>query len=646
MTYRTATGRRGVTTALTALTATTVIGAIAVISPADASGTRPTHGDPAAAKDWLLTQIDPGSGGIPGFVGADWGLTIDALWAVKANGGSTAQTQKIWSAVAKHAKDYAGPVTYGDIDYITAGASAKVLFAAATMGADPTALKQADGSTLNILDQTTKLVATSGPGKGRLKDPEATGYDSTNIFSQSLAVLGFIGSGVHKANPGLVQSTVDFLVRQECSAGWFPMFYPDDKTCDQQNAAGEVAPDNDGTAMALQALLAAKKAGLNVPSGATERASSFLVSVQKPDGSFGGGVSTEGANTNSTGLVAASLYAAGQTDAAARAGRWVAGLQWTGSGSALDSDRGVIAYDATSFAEAKTGGIGPGIDQWRRATAQAIFALHPVPFNELVGSVDAPTTPPTTTSTPTTSTTAPSTSAPTSPEPSTTQPSTSAPSTSAPTTSAPSTSTRGTSQPTTTEPPSATSEPTTSPEPSSTTPSTPSASATTSSGSGSAAPSSTAVRPGTTASSTTATPVQPPRRPTGSAPAIRVAVPDVRTVISRALQHSGAQPSATGPGGVDPFATQPAQPGQQGSATTNSPAPSSSSTSSASSSAAAASSPARATPERSTQAAAAPAQSADGGGGGTNWWPLALAVGGGAIGGLLLLVGLSRRGQL
>jgi hypothetical protein len=70
----------------------------------------------------------------------------------------------------------------------------------------------------------------------------------------------------------------------------------------------------------------------------------------------------------------------GETDAAAKAATWVAGLQQTVSScssSPLRGDIGAIAYDPAGLAKGQAEGITVKTqDQWRRATAQAAPALR------------------------------------------------------------------------------------------------------------------------------------------------------------------------------------------------------------------------------------------------------------------------------
>lgn len=359
-------------------------------------------GDAALARDWLIGQLRP-DGTMPASFGqgADLGLSVDSLWALEATGASDATVRHTWSALSTPAavSAFTGPGFYTSIGMPQArfgGQSAKLLLAAATVGADV-----ADVGGRDLRRQTLDLVAPGGAQKGRIRDV-GTGSDNTNIISQSLGVMGLSVTG------SVPPDTVTFLLSQQCSRGYFRLYDNDDRSCDAA-APADATADNDGTAFGVQALIAAKADGGAVPQAAIDRGVSYLASVQRPDGSFGGGVGTQGSNTNSTGLAAAALQAGGDVAAAARAGAWVASLEATGvdaAGTPLAGDLGAIAYDPSAWAQGLRGGIGAGGDQWRRATAQAVFALSPRTLASLAGAGPGPTsTPGPTSSSPASSTT-------------------------------------------------------------------------------------------------------------------------------------------------------------------------------------------------------------------------------------------------
>jgi len=374
--------------------------AVAGGAPVTATTAARVPADAALAAGWLAGERDA-VGGVPGpFAGTDWGLTVDTLWAMKAGGASTVDLQRTWGAIAANVKELAGPPSWStDTTLRFGGGTAKVLVAAQSVGADPRAVR-AGGTTYDLVAATLDRVATTGPQVGRVEDSASAGVDSTNVLGQALAVIGLGDAGVATgADAPTLRSALGFLASQQCAPGWFRVFYDDDLTCDAALAKGDATGDVDGTAMAVQALVAARDAGLAVEPGTLDSAVAWLVSAQHGDGSFGGGTSTSGANANSTGLAAAALQLSGRTAQAAKARTWVAGLQLTGTTGPLAGDRGAIAYDASTLADARAHGIADtSRDQWRRATAQAVFALNPVGLSQLAdlpAGGGLPTPPPT-----------------------------------------------------------------------------------------------------------------------------------------------------------------------------------------------------------------------------------------------------------
>lgn len=365
-----------------------------------------TTGDPGAAAQWLISQQDA-TGATPSpYAGyTDWGLSINALWAMKAGGASSAAITKTWSAISSNAKDYAGPGDYG----ISAGASGKLLFAADVVDADPTKLVQQDKSIVNILSQTSNTVLTSGVQKGRLKDPASNGADYTNAITQAVGVLGLTGASKrgHAVSKPIAQSAINFLATQQCSSGYFRLAFNDNLSCDAAAKTTSGAPaDLDSTSYSLQALMLAKEAGFSVPQGAISTGIAYLTKVQQKDGSFNSG----GSNTNSTGLAAGALAGAGADAAAIRATGYIAALQATGSkivGTKLATSNGAIAFDQSAYAAGLKSGItSTTADQWRRATADAQFGLVRQPLGALLQAtvpIPAPTGPSSTTTSSSTS---------------------------------------------------------------------------------------------------------------------------------------------------------------------------------------------------------------------------------------------------
>ncbi|WP_329100942.1 cell wall anchor protein [Micromonospora sp. NBC_01699] len=375
---------------------TAVVAGVGPLSSPRAAEAAP---DPVAAQaaelaaDWLTGQLV--DGGLPGFAGTDWGLTIDALFALQATGTQPAAVTQITEAVAANGDGYA-VFRDGDLAYRDGGSTAKVLAAAAAGGEDGT-----DFGGDNWRQRTLDLVfgAEDGPMNGWLHDDYAGSLMGENMFGQSLAVLGLARSG------GVPQPVVDFLVTQQCPGGGFRLYPGAGGTSCAEDPEDNRIPDVDTTGMVVQALIAAERAGATGTSEPVAAATDWLRSVQAENGSFNGSVVTDYPNTNSTGLGGQALAAAGDTDAAGNAAEFVVAQQLTAAnGGAAAAHAGAIAYTPESFASAVASGIEEfALDQWRRATTQAILGLTQVPLGEIGaddGTGPTPTASPTGSATP------------------------------------------------------------------------------------------------------------------------------------------------------------------------------------------------------------------------------------------------------
>lgn len=350
----------------------------ALLAPAGpAPGDTPTPGPNLTGRQlagaWLAREARDGT--MPGPGGrTDWGLTVDTLLALYATGVGESAARRIEGSLESHAGMYLGPDLYRDPDVRLGGSAAALLTAAVVTGNDPSSFGHGRyaraGHAYDIRAEVLHLIAGPHTGQpGRIRD-RGTGNDSTNTFSQALAVVGLARSG------GGQDAALRFLLSQQCRGGYFRMFYNDGKTCDQAHGA----PDIDGTAIATEALVTARVHGSRGLRGPIARARRWLERVQRPDGSFGGVGSSEPPNANSTGLAARALHSTGARTAYRQARRWVARLQIRPrpAAGAMAGEVGAIAYNPAALAHGRDEGVGTTQrDQWRRATAQAAFALAP-----------------------------------------------------------------------------------------------------------------------------------------------------------------------------------------------------------------------------------------------------------------------------
>ncbi len=360
---------RGLSAATLSLTLSLGL-AFATMSSQAASATADPATDYGArghlAAEWQASQLEHGH--MPGFAPGypDWGLTIDTAYMLAADGSQPVVLARVKKAIAHHILDYA--VYNGDT---ASGAMAKALLVSKVLKADPTHF-----GGINVRKRVLKLIAPASAGfeHGRLRDTGATDY--SNVFGQSYGTIGLARSGVVR------QSVVDYLVKQRCSAGYFRLFETVGETCDQSGSG----PDVDATALALQALIAAKADGATVRHQMIVDTTSWLISVQKADGSYSEDATGGSPSSNSTGLAANALVAAGHTSPRLKAATWVASMQLTkanaGSGPAR-TDIGAIALNPAALSDAIANGLGDNRSQWWRVAPQASFALHPSPLGTL-----------------------------------------------------------------------------------------------------------------------------------------------------------------------------------------------------------------------------------------------------------------------
>lgn len=338
----------------------------ALVAPAQAATPRAT-----TSSDWLVSQMNArdlvrteystGGGNFAGY--ADYGLTLDFFLAFDQLDVRAGKRAAILDAIEPRSEEYtdAFGTTY-------AGALGKLLTAVEIAGIDPSTY-----STGDLVQRLEGLVVTQGVEEGRAVDDPAAS-DTSNTFGQSFVATALAGAGSPLADEAL-----DFLLKQQCEAGYYREKMDSiDGTCDQGTAA-ERKSSLDATATAAVALRALSAAG---PVEQRERAResfrdaiAWLVTRQADSGTFLGG-----RNTNSTGLAASAFVAADRLNRAKLAARWIDDLRVTKRDIRTTAyragDLGAIAYDRTAFERGESRGITRGDRYvWRRSTAQAAPAL-------------------------------------------------------------------------------------------------------------------------------------------------------------------------------------------------------------------------------------------------------------------------------
>jgi len=321
---------------------------------------------PGSALDWIEGELadDGGNlrssfdGGPPAGIQSfdDWGLTIDAILALAADGrGDESAASTAAGLVEANVASYVTGGEFGPDDRY-AGALAKTLLMAQIQGDD--------GRDFNGFDLPAELLArlrADGPDAGRFSDKSFG--DFSNGFSQALALLA-----LDRTPGGAPASAVEFLLAQQCPGGSFRGDYTTPGGCTADTAATV-----DATGFALQALVAVE------PTCATRQAVAdavdSLISGQNAGGSFGG---ESGSNANSTGLAAVALRSLGETGAADEAAGFIAGLQLQDG-----DDLGAIALNQAGLTAAADGVEVLERDGFRRATTQGVLAFGLPTYGEI-----------------------------------------------------------------------------------------------------------------------------------------------------------------------------------------------------------------------------------------------------------------------
>ncbi|QCW50865.1 hypothetical protein FE634_11435 [Nocardioides dongxiaopingii] len=384
------------------------------------TGSTPATAAPTAGRDlpaassssaWLASRLVDGLAPGPFGPRPDYGLSIDAIYALHASGDGEL-AEPILTALDDEgmAANFYSAVEWDaerGLEEHLAGPTAKTLVAAQVGGRDPR-----DFGGQDLVARTLSTVVTAAdvaPGGrfaaggefedggvaasdvGRVVDfgPDVT-YNNANSFGQTLAVIGLARAG------RLTGPVVDKLLWQRCGAGFFRIFYDGPRSCDESASA---APDRDATGLGLSAMLAAQRSGVGGLDDEIAGTVGWLLDEQDAGGGWGGGVGTEAPNTNSTGLVVQALADAGAPVTAVADGEAYLASAQVGAGdvgTALAGDVGAIAYTPAAREAARADGIDQP-DTWIRATAQASLGLSQVGFWELTAprparfAVTAPT---------------------------------------------------------------------------------------------------------------------------------------------------------------------------------------------------------------------------------------------------------------
>ncbi|QIG42239.1 terpene cyclase/mutase family protein [Nocardioides anomalus] len=334
---------------------------VAVAGPAAQAApiAKPVGADPSpAAVGAAYLAKQPGADGIivshSEYLGTQYdtpspGITIDAALSLDAVGGQAATVAKMATGVEAST-------------YPTGSAGGAAKFAAFEYALGRT------GAALNAaVTKANGAIATSGVYAGRLENaPGATDYESP--LTQAYAA-----KALHDAGASNAAIALDFLLDQQCAAGFFRSDFSDkdadNQSCDPADPDGSL-PSVDYTAFAVLQLQDQKAAA---PVAASlSKAITWLTTQQGADGSYDG-------NANSTGLAAWALGISGQTNAAVKAATWLRAHQLANAGSCAvfaAADNGALVVDDLGVINAKAAPMDINANSTATyATSQALPAL-------------------------------------------------------------------------------------------------------------------------------------------------------------------------------------------------------------------------------------------------------------------------------
>jgi hypothetical protein len=342
--------------AYVASSALVVSGAVLAATPAGAVAYDPQPKDQAAT--WLQDELTSGVVHNAQFDFDDIALTADFAFALDAIGGHATAVNDIVDTIEPRAHDEWYTSTFDGVTTTYAGSVAKLMVLVQKTGGTPSSF---GGNNLRtLLEEHTSDTA---PIAGRITN-ENDSFGDANVIGQAYAANALNTAGSTKAS-----NATSFLLKQQCSSGYFRLAFNTDKGATNQSCVnGTDLPDTDATAIAVMQL--ASQSADSTVATAIARAKSWLKTQQRCDGSFGGGTSTEGSNANSSGLVAAAM---GDSTTSRQAARFLRTLQATSADASneLAGEAGAIAYDKAARTAGQTAGITTNDrDQWRRATSQ------------------------------------------------------------------------------------------------------------------------------------------------------------------------------------------------------------------------------------------------------------------------------------
>jgi hypothetical protein len=334
------------------------------------------------AAQWLSGELTNGL--ILGKSGADFGLTIDTGMALSTVTDQGATVAAINDALEPRIAEYIGDGKKESY----AGPTAKAAAFARTAKKNPTSyggrnlITELEALTADATTATgTPPVTAPNPLAGRISDKSEFG-DFANVVGQSYAVRALA-----LANSAEAGAARDFLLKQQCTSGYFRLDFDKPATPSQSCTEGVAGSEADPDATAL-AVINLVESGDKTPAvqAALAKAGGWLAARQRNSGAIRSAGPGASINTNTTAIGGYAMGLLKNRDAALKAALWVRKNQPVDKykcRTALTKDTGAVAYRKDRATDAKTTGIpADARGEWRRATSQAILGLQFAPASK------------------------------------------------------------------------------------------------------------------------------------------------------------------------------------------------------------------------------------------------------------------------
>jgi hypothetical protein len=290
----------------------------------------------------------------------DYGLTIDAAWALDAVGGHFLIRQQMTTALEANIANYA----------FSGGTKSKIAAYLLSQGID-------NGATEDLVaDVEDNHLGDAAPIVGRLIDADDPGTVYDDDFNSPLT-QAFAVSALNNGGSDQAKAVLDFLLDQQCTEGFFRSSFSAkadlDQTCD-----GEAAPTASVDTTATVLLMLQDQKSKPKVKAAISQAMAWLGSTQDTDGSWGGNANATGLAGWALGLADPGFYTSARSSAV-RAAYWLRTHQLANAGDChpfAAADDGAVVLDDLGYTNAQSGALDElDTSVAVRATTQAAPAL-------------------------------------------------------------------------------------------------------------------------------------------------------------------------------------------------------------------------------------------------------------------------------